>query len=131
MKLNAARMAGTAGAALLLTTVYFHTAGLPLATKAAGEVSSSFLSALMQPLWLLPTNHWAILALVGGAMAWRQQTGSRLVLAAIALLLLIDGGMILAAVGGFFGGLMLVGTGALFAASALFAAPQSEPSEQR
>lgn len=102
------------GALVLLVTSGFHLTGLPMAAKAATEVSSGFFSAALVPLWLMPAIHWSIAALLAIVATMRPSAFSRLYLLVAAFIVFVDAGVMLASIGPFLGELMLGVSGALF-----------------
>lgn len=113
-----AKKAALAGAFVLLATSAFHLTGLPLAEAAKAEISSTFFSSSLVSLWLLPSVHWAFIALLAASAAWHPCRFSRFFLHMAALVLLIDAGMMLASIGPFVAQAMLAAAAVLFVATA-------------
>ncbi len=119
------RMAAWLGSAVLAATAAIHGRALPEITAAAEQSSlDPFLKSILEPLWLFPTIHWAVLALIAVVASFRS--GSRLLLLAIAALLIADAATIFLNVGPFFGEAMLAAAAGcyLFASVALGKGPK-------
>lgn len=108
------RFLSVGGSVLLLITSGFHLTGLPMVEKAATEVSSDFFAAALHPLWLMPSLHWSLIALVACGAAWWPSRFSRLFLFVAAALVIIDAIMMYVAIGPFPGEALLAASGLSF-----------------
>jgi len=120
-RLGLAKGLGRFGSVLLVAGAAFHMTGLPLARAAALEVSSPFLAALLGPLWIVASLHWLVFALVAWLMAGRTAPHARLALLSVGACLLIDAGLIIHALGGFIGAIVLGLCGLLYLSAAAVA----------
>jgi hypothetical protein len=115
---SVARIATWLGSALLAATAAFHASGLPdIRTAAAAARYEGMLGMAIEPLWLFPSLHWAVLALI--ALALPGGRSASLALLLIGLLLVADAALLFFYLGPFVGEAMLAGAGSCFVAAAL------------
>ncbi len=109
-----------AGSVILLLGAGYHLSALPFAREqAAAGIESAFLRAVSDPLWIMPSAHWAVFAVVAVLAILSPSGLSRWILLLISAAVLADAAMIAAKLGPFIGAIMLGLASALIGLSAL------------
>lgn len=108
------------GSAILAATAAFHFTGYAdISAWVADFGDDSFFANAIPTIWLFPSFHWLIIAVGLFAASWFNIAGLRVLLLACALILVVDTGLILYAVGPFIGAAMLLAAAGFYGLAAM------------
>jgi len=110
-------------ALLLLVISGFHMTGLPMVRNSIPDIENLFMQAALEPVWITPSIHWFVFALIIILSAVRPQIVFRPVLGLIGIAVIIDAFLIAFHVGFFIGAILLFVAGVLTILSAVLRKP--------
>lgn len=113
------RVLSTLGCVALAATAMLHASAFPEAVGAAdAPIAPPVVSTFLQPLWLLPTVNWLLIAIATAFLIARDVSRYRAAIIFLGLIPIADAIVIFAFVGPFIGGIALLLAGTLIVAGA-------------